>query len=169
MLASIRPLVSQMKLQTMSRKSRNINLIVVHCSATSVLKDYTPQLMEIDHRERGFNSAGYHFYIRRSGQRVAMRPLQLAGAHVTGYNRQSIGICYEGGIDASGKPSDTRTVQQKDAIAALLRELVILFPDSEIVGHRDLSPDKNGDGIISPDEWIKICPCFDAKKEYRSI
>lgn len=153
----------------MARKSRNITLIVVHCSATSVLRDYTPEMLERDHRERGFNSAGYHFYIRRSGQRVPLRPLALAGAHVTGFNRDSIGVCYEGGIDASGNIADTRTQQQKDAIAALLRELVVLYPDSEILGHRDLSPDKNGDGVISPDEWIKQCPCFDAKKEYRMI
>ena len=153
----------------MARKSKNISLIVVHCSATSILRDYTPEMLERDHRERGFNSAGYHFYIRRSGQRVALRPLSLVGAHVTGFNKDSIGICYEGGINATGKPADTRTQQQKDALAALLRELVVLYPESEILGHRDLSPDKNGDGIVSPDEWIKQCPCFDAKKEYRMI
>ncbi len=152
-----------------TRKSRNINLIVVHCSATSILRDYTPEALERDHRERGFNSAGYHFYIRRSGQRVSLRPLDLAGAHVTGFNKASIGICYEGGLDARGKPADTRTLQQKDAIASLLRELVVKYPDSEILGHRDLSPDKDGDGVVEPHEWVKMCPCFDAKKEYRMI
>lgn len=91
------------------------------------------------------------------------------GAHVTGFNKESVGICYEGGIDAKGKPADTRTAAQKGAIIALLRELVVLYPDSEIVGHRDLSPDKNGDGVITSNEWIKQCPCFDAKKEYRMI
>lgn len=150
-------------------KSRNINLIVVHCSATSVLRDYTKDMLEHDHRERGFNSAGYHFYIPRSGNRVALRPLELIGAHVTGFNKESIGVCYEGGINAEGKAADTRTAAQKDAIVALLRELVVFYPDAEIVGHRDLSPDKNGDGVISPDEWTKQCPCFDAKKEYRMI
>jgi N-acetylmuramoyl-L-alanine amidase len=153
----------------MTRKSRNINLIVVHCSATSVLHEYTPEQMERDHRERGFNSAGYHFYVRRSGYRVPLRPLQMAGAHVTGFNKESIGVCYEGGIDAKGKPCDTRTDQQKEALVNLLRELVAVYPDAEIVGHRDLSPDKNGDGEITPDEWTKQCPCFDAKKEYKSI
>lgn len=150
-------------------KSRNINLIVIHCSATSVLRDYTKEMLERDHRERGFNSAGYHFYIPRSGNRVALRSLSLMGAHVTGFNKESVGICYEGGIDAKGKPADTRTAAQKGAIIALLRELVLLYPDSEIVGHRDLSPDKNGDGVITSNEWIKQCPCFDAKKEYRMI
>lgn len=153
----------------MARKSRNINLIVVHCSATPENLDYTPDMLLRDHLGRGFNSYGYHFYIRKSGQRVALRPLELAGAHVTGFNRESIGICYEGGCDASGKAKDTRTQQQKDAIVALLRELVIIYPDAEICGHRDLSPDKDGDGVVEPHEWIKMCPCFDAKKEYRMI
>ncbi len=153
----------------MARKSRNINLIVVHCSATSVLREYTPEQMERDHRERGFNSAGYHFYIRRSGYRVALRPLEMIGAHVTGFNKASIGVCYEGGVNAKGKTADTRTPQQKKELKNLLRELVAIYPDAEIVGHRDLSPDLNGDGVITSDEWIKVCPCFDAKKEYKNI
>lgn len=153
----------------MPRKSRNINLIVVHCSATPVNRDYTPDQLLRDHKARGFNSWGYHFYIRKNGQRVALRPLELAGAHVTGFNRDSIGICYEGGIDANGKPADTRTDLQKLALIALLRELVVHYPDAEICGHRDLSPDKDGDGVIEPQEWIKMCPCFDAKKEYKAI
>lgn len=151
------------------RKSRKINLIVVHCSATPANRDYSPDMLLRDHKARGFSTYGYHFYVRKSGQRVQLRPLEMIGAHVTGFNRDSVGICYEGGLDAAGKPADTRTLQQKDAIAALLRELVIHFPDAEICGHRDLSPDKDGDGVIEPQEWIKMCPCFDAKKEYRMI
>jgi N-acetylmuramoyl-L-alanine amidase len=122
-----------------------------------------------DHKARGFNSWAYHFYIRKSGQRVALRPLELAGAHVTGFNRDSIGICYEGGLDANGKATDTRTDLQKLALIAILRELVVHYPDAEICGHRDLSPDADGDGVIEPSEWIKMCPCFDARKEYKMI
>lgn len=153
----------------MARKNRHINLIVVHCSATRTTTDYTPDDMLRDHLARGFNSHGYHFYIRRSGQRVALRPLELAGAHVTGFNKASIGVCYEGGLDAAGKPADTRTLQQKEMIARTLRELVVKYPDSDIVGHRDLSPDLNKDGVIQPHEWVKMCPCFDATREYRTI
>jgi hypothetical protein len=35
------------------------------------------------------------------------------------------------------------------------------------VGHRDLSPDLNGDGIIQPGEWTKMCPCYDVKREFK--
>jgi len=43
------------------------------------------------------------------------------------------------------------------------------FPDAVIVGHRDLSPDKDGDGIVERHEWLKLCPCFSAREEYKDI
>lgn len=97
-----------------------------------------------------------------------MRPLEKVGAHAKGYNQNSIGVCYEGGI-RDGKPADTRTDAQRESLTALLVALVSAFPGSKIVGHRDLSPDLNGDGIVEPNEWIKSCPCFDATKEYQDI
>jgi N-acetylmuramoyl-L-alanine amidase len=146
--------------------NRKINLIVIHCSATRVDKDYTPEQLERDHKARGFNSAGYNYYIREI---VSMRPLELIPAHVTGYNKNSIGICYEGGLDPDGNPDDTRTEAQRQSIIRLLLDLVVQFPDSRICGHRDLSPDLNGNGKIEPDEWMKMCPCFNAEEEYRNI
>lgn len=148
---------------------RRIDLIVIHCSATREDRSYSPQNLERDHKARGFNSAGYNFYIRKTGEVVKMRPLELIPAHARGYNRHSIGICYEGGLDAFGKPKDTRTDAQKEAILRLLMELKKFFPQSKIVGHRDLSPDKNENGIIEPWEWTKMCPCFDAQNEYRWV
>ena len=153
----------------MRKINRKINLIVIHCSATREDRDYTPEQLTRDHKARGFNSAGYNFYIRKNGEVVHMRPLELIPAHVTGFNRNSIGICYEGGLNSSGKAEDTRTWEQKEAIIGLLIKLVVQFPDSEICGHRDLSPDKNKNGTIEPNEWIKICPCFNARDEYKNI
>ena len=153
----------------MRKINRKINLIVIHCSATRENVDYTPQQLTRDHVARGFNSAGYNFYIRKDSTVIHMRPLELIPAHVTGFNKNSIGICYEGGLDRNGKAADTRTPAQKEAIIGLLIKLVVQFPDSDICGHRDLSPDKNKNGIIEPWEWVKMCPCFDAKNEYRNI
>ena len=153
----------------MRKINRKINLIVIHCSATRSDKDYTPEQLERDHKARGFNSAGYNYYIRKSGQVVPMRPLDQIPAHVAGYNKNSIGICYEGGLTPDGKPYDTRTEKQKAALITLLMDLVSQFPEAEICGHRDLSPDLNGDGEITPNEWTKMCPCFDAKTEYERI
>ena len=39
----------------------------------------------------------------------------------------------------------------------------------EVLGHRDTSPDLDGDGIVEPEEWTKMCPCFDVRSEYPFI
>lgn len=150
-------------------KPSDIRYIVVHCSATRLDRPYPVEALEHDHRLRGFQGAGYHFYILRAGNIIPLRPLDRIGAHALGYNRCSWGVCYEGGLSSEGKPEDTRTPAQRTALRQLLTRLHELAPRAEIVGHRDLSPDRNGDGKISPCEWVKACPSFDARREYASI
>lgn len=84
---------------------RVINLIVVHCSATKADRDFTEQDLEVCHRRRGMNGPGYHFYIRKNGDIKTTRPIEKIGAHARGYNAQSIGICYEGGVSERGRPA----------------------------------------------------------------
>ena len=140
---------------------RVITLIVVHCSA--VKPDQLSSAAQIDswHRERGFHlGIGYHYVIRRDGTIEPGRPEWMIGAHchVKGhhYNSHSIGICYEGGLDARGQPDDTRTAAQKQTMRHLLEDLHERYPRAMIVGHRDLSHDRD-------------CPCFDAYKEYSQL
>ena len=140
---------------------REINLIVVHCSATRADRDFTENDLEVCHRHRGFNGAGYHFYIRKNGDIKNTRPLEKPGAHALGYNAYSIGICYEGGLDVRYRAADTRTEWQKHSLRVLIRTLLMDYPGCRVCGHRDLSPDRNGDGRISPEEWVKECPCFE--------
>ena len=140
---------------------REINLIVVHRSATRADRDFTENDLEVCHRHRGFNGAGYHFYIRKNGDIKNTRPLEKPGAHALGYNAHSIGICYEGGLDVRYRPADTRTEWQKHSLRVLIRTLLMDYPGCRVCGHRDLSPDRNGDGRISPEEWVKECPCFE--------
>ncbi len=145
---------------------RPIHIIVIHCSATRENCVYTPEQLDRDHRARGFSEAGYHFYIRRSGDIVIMHQLEMVPAHVKGHNRYSEGICYEGGLNKSAEPTDTRTSEQKRMLKLLIHQLHEKYPTARICGHRDLSPDLNGDGKISSYEWIKTCPCFDVEKEF---
>ena len=140
---------------------REINLIVVHCSATRADREFTENDLEVCHRHRGFNGAGYHFYIRKNGDIKNTRPLEKPGAHALGYNAHSIGICYEGGLDVRYRRADTRTEWQKHSLRVLIRTLLMDYPGCRVCGHRDLSPDRNGDGRISPEEWVKECPCFE--------
>ena len=128
---------------------RRIDLIVIHCSATRATQRYTVDDCRRDHRARGFADIGYHYYITRDGVVHAGRPLYTVGAHATGYNAHSIGICYEGGLDIRGRPCDTRTPEQKDTMEKLLERLKEDYPNAKVVGHRDL-PDVKKD-----------CPCFE--------
>ena len=135
---------------------RKINYIVVHCSATREGCTLTSEALEAEHRRRGFRTTGYHYYIRRDGTVLGTRSLELPGAHCRGHNKYSIGICYEGGLDADCCPKDTRTLEQRGSLLALLRELRRQFPKALIVGHHDLNP-------------MKECPCFSCTKEYSNI
>lgn len=141
-----------------------VKYIAIHCSATKEGKDYHATDIDKWHRERGFKKIGYHYVITLDGIIEQGRKLDEVGAHVQGYNSVSLGVCYIGGLDENGKPKDTRTEAQKQTLIDLLTILRGEYPDAIIQGHRDFSPDVNGDGIITPDEFIKDCPCFDAKK-----
>ena len=102
---------------------RKINSIIIHCAATPEGKDFTVADIDRWHKKRGWKGIGYHFVIYRDGSVHEGRPLAQAGAHCVGHNAESIGICYIGGVDAAGKPKDTRTPQQKEALVKLVAEL----------------------------------------------
>jgi N-acetylmuramoyl-L-alanine amidase len=148
---------------------RPIDLIVVHCTATAYGVPQTVADITRMHKDRGFATIGYHWLVGLNGEKWRGRPEAQPGAHVEHYNQRSIGVSYVGGLGPDGRAKDTRTPAQKQAIAEIVRDLTRRFPQAKIVGHRDLSPDRNHDGRITPDEWIKQCPCFNAITEYRSI
>ena len=136
---------------------RSITLIVIHCSA--VKPDQQSSAAQIDswHRQRGYHlGIGYHYVIRRNGDIEPGRPEWMVGAHCLNHNKYSIGVCYEGGLDARGQPADTRTAEQKSAMRNLLEDLHKRHPRAVIVGHRDLSHDRD-------------CPCFDAVSEFADL
>ena len=142
---------------------------MVHCSASKYGADLDVHDMDRIHRRRGWSEVGYNYVIKLDGEIQKGRDLEKIPAHVRGFNRNSIGVCYIGGLGEDRKPKDTRTHKQKESLLFLLMELKQRFPMARIVGHRDLSPDKDGDGIIERHEWLKACPCFDAADEYADI
>lgn len=155
---------------------KKIDSIVVHCSATPYMKYFDAKDIDMMHRQRGFAQIGYNFVILLDGTIQSGRPLTIDGAHCNSkgfsgvsYNKHSIGICYVGGLDENGKPSDTRTPEQVKSLARLIMELCSKYEILEVLGHRDTSPDIDGDGIVEPFEWTKACPCFDVRSEYPFI
>ena len=119
---------------------QSVRFLVIHCSATKCNRNYTEKQLLRDHKARGFRTVGYHFYCRKDGSLTQFRKLLEVGAHARPYNRCSIGICYEGGLDEEGHPANTLTHAQYRVIR-----------QAEIVGHRDL-----------PGATPKECPCFNA-------
>lgn len=143
-----------------------IKYIVVHTSATRMTLDIGADEINQWHIDRGWKGIGYHGVIRRNGVLEAGRPLDVVGAHAYGYNLVSWGICLVGGLDLAGRAEDNYTVAQHGTLRTLLYALHQLAPQAEVLGHRDLSPDVDGDGVIEPWEWTKECPCFDVRKWY---
>jgi N-acetyl-anhydromuramyl-L-alanine amidase AmpD len=159
----------------MKRNTSQINSIIVHCSANIEGSSYGLEYINDEHKKRfpkGEISGlycGYHFIVLEDGSVVKGRDLREVGCHTKGFNLNSIGICYIGGLDKKGKPKDTRTYEQKESLRRLIVELSYQCDIETIEGHRDKSPDTNHDGIITPNEWLKSCPCFDAIPEYADI
>ena len=147
---------------------RKIDSIILHCTATPEGKDYSVDTIRSWHKQRGFDDIGYHYVIHLDGSISNGRPIAIAGAHALGWNSNSIGISYIGGLDSSAKKGkDTRTPAQKEAFKSLIAKLVLEYKDIRILlGHRDTSPDLNGNGTIERGEWIKECPCFDVESNY---
>ena len=143
--------------------------IIIHCSATKVTNNVSLEEITKWHKAQGFKNIGYHYYITKDGTIHKGRDEKLSGAHTIGYNSNSIGICYEGGLDKNGKASDTRTPEQKQSLIDLILDIKGKYSIKKVMGHRDTSPDLNKDGKITPNEYIKSCPCFDAITEYKKL
>lgn len=129
---------------------RKINEIIIHCSATPEGKDYTVNNIRQWHLQRGFNDIGYHYVIYRDGTIHNGRPIEKTGAHCTGRNSNSIGICYIGGMDSSNKkPKDTRTSEQRFALFKLVKQLMSKYDlqINQVKGHYEYAN--------------KACPSFD--------
>ena len=150
--------LSKVESGLMMMQADSVRWLVIHCTATRSDRDYTEEQLLRDHRRRGFRTVGYHFYIRRSGIVTQHRCLLEVGAHCRPYNRCSIGICYEGGLDPQGRPKDTRTPQQKEQLLSLLVRLKQLFPQARVRGHCEMRG-------ATP----KACPCFLPSAEYAHL
>ncbi len=150
--------------------ARRVNKIVVHCTATREGQAVSVAEITRWHKAQGWSTIGYHHVVYLDGVANRGRPEAQAGSHVKDHNSDSIGVVYVGGVAANGQtPKDTRTAAQKDGLVKLLKELAHRYPGAIICGHRDLSPDKDRDGVVEPHEWLKACPSFDAPAEYRQL
>ena len=129
---------------------RKITKIILHCSATPEGRDYTVADIDRWHKQRGWQGIGYHYVVYRDGSVHPGRPVEQIGAHTSGHNTNSIGVCYIGGVAADGEtPKDTRTPAQRAALRDLVELLRAEYPSATIHGHREFAN--------------KACPSFNIK------
>lgn len=157
------------------RTAKGIKYIAIHCSAGFGKR----ASIEAFWKSQGWTSPGYHRLIDTDGTIHQLLDFSKTSNGVKGYNAQTINLCYIGGVENVGtakapvwKAKDTRTEAQKQALKICIESAKAWLKQAGntnniiIQGHRDFSPDKNGNGVIEPWERIKECPSFDAKKEY---
>lgn len=163
--------------------TRQIDLIIIHCSATPNGRWTTVEDIDGWHRQRGFArltaarqrynprlpAIGYHRVIYTNGAPATGRDLGEVGAHVSGWNAHSIGICMIGTDRYS--PEQWATLAEQVRMLAGMYRIPLRVADVArdgrsargICGHRDLSPDKDGNGLVEPYEWLKTCPGFSVR------
>jgi N-acetylmuramoyl-L-alanine amidase len=144
---------------------RSTGLIVIHTSATR----YGVSVNENDFYrwhvlDKGWSHVGYCYVIFPDGKVWNVHgDDKVHGNHVKGHNDEALGICLVGGLDrATGKPDNQYTSMQMIALKELVSDLLKKYPGAKVTGHRTLSPDKDGDGVIEEHEYLKECPCFNA-------
>ena len=135
---------------------RLVKEVIIHCSATRESQQVSVDTIRDWHLAKGWNDIGYHFYIDLDGTIHKGRDIDKIGAHCKGRNRNSIGVCYCGGVEADGKtPKDTRTQEQKESLLHVLKTIKAMYPESMIYSHNEFA--------------AKACPSFDATGEYEDI
>lgn len=156
------------------RTGKDIKDIFIHCSAgygsiESIQKFW---------KSLGWNSPGYHLIVDLDAKVHQLQPFTKFSNGVKGFNKNAINISYIGGVEKTNvtKALDSRTPQQKEALLNAIKTAIKWVESNggsksqlRIRGHRDVSPDKNGNGIIESWERIKECPSFDAIPEYKHL
>lgn len=158
----------------MNRSGKDIQGIAIHCSAgygdLNAMRKFW--------RSLGWRSDGYHLLVDINANITQVVPFNLPSNGVQGHIAKWIHICYTGGVEKSNvhKALDSRTPQQKESIKKAINLALDWISKTggdvskiKIKGHRDFSPDKNGDGVISAWERIKECPSFEAIPEYKDM
>lgn len=143
---------------------RRIDLIVVH--STGTLWNTSIETIQKNWKKQGWKRPGYHYVVDWEGDTCRLAEDAEITYGAKGYNAHAIHLAYIGGVDAKGQYAPPVTVEQYAGLRRMLKCLQQRYPNAKVCGHRDLSPDLDGDGCVEPHEWIKQCPCFEVRDQF---
>ena len=130
--------------------------IILHCSATEDGRVVDWQAIRRYHvQHRGWQDIGYHFGIERIGDDYEVlvgRMPTRQGAHASGANHDSLGVCFVGGFDETPPPREQwrRGVE----LVAWLCAVYKISP-GRIYGHRDFTFGKTCPGLSFDTEQFR--------------
>jgi N-acetyl-anhydromuramyl-L-alanine amidase AmpD len=122
---------------------RELDLIIIHCSASPNGRHHTVADIDRWHKERGFSGIGYHYVIYTDGTAHIGRSIECVGAHCAGYNARSVGICLIG--------TDKFSTKQWDRLKTLVEKLQEQYTIYRVAGHNEIP------------RVAKACPGFSVK------
>lgn len=98
--------------------------------------DQSVETIDKYHRGLGWDSIGYHYWIRMDGRVETGRNESMHGAHVPGLNEKSIGICFAG----HGDLAPFSEAQMRSGLN-LTRDLMKRYDiaRSRVIGHREIN------------------------------
>ena len=107
-------------------RSKTNHLILHHAAANGSAQD-----IHSYHKNNGWAGIAYHFYIRKSGSVHRGRPEDWRGGHTSGYEDNSLGICFEGNFE-----NETMSAAQIKAGRELVNDICKRYPGIDIGPHR---------------------------------
>lgn len=121
---------TNLKFRTALTNRNSTNRIIIHHAEAS---HCTAQDIHQWHLSNGWSGAGYHFLVRKDGTVYRLRPEGKIGAHASGSNSDSIGICFEGSY-----MTETMPQAQINAGKELVAYLKQKYKISKVQAHREV-------------------------------
>ena len=147
-----------------------LQYLVIPCTATPEGREVTSDEIRHWHTApvseggRGWRQVGYTDMVHLDGtvERLVdnnedgnVDPWEITNG-AAGYNGVSRHVVYVGGVSSDGRtPEDTRTLEQRMALEAYVKDFHERFPAVRIVGHYELA--------------AKACPSFDVREWLEEI
>jgi len=133
---------------------KDTDIIVIHCTQTPDTMDIGANEIKKWHKNRGFDTIGYHFVIRRDGHVEKGRSINAVGAHAVAVNGTSIGVALVGGGTKDMGWENNFTEIQFESLKELLEKLMSDFRIKKVIGHYQVDDKKECPSFDVP-KWLK--------------